>query len=191
MMKQIDEFKLESDLEYRFAYLSEFMGFGEGDVAAILASAPALSKVVPGLVDAVYEKLFTYDATKRHFVPLNSGYTGPAAPSLADLTTDHPSIKFRKDKLARYLARLVTGPYDAKMVTYLDFVGAIHTAKAGSQSIIVPLVQMNVLMGFVSDALLTTIAGMDMSKETKLQTLRAFNKLLWIQNDLITRHYQR
>jgi len=191
MMKHVDELRLEADLGYRFNYLSEFMGFGESDVEAILASAAALSTHVPALVDAVYEKLFAYDATKRHFVPINSGYEGPAAPSLEDLTTDHPAIKFRKEKLARYLARLVTGPYDANMVTYLDFVGKIHTEKGGSRAIVVPLVQMNVLMGFVADALLTTIASLDLPGERKLQTLRAFNKLLWLQNDLITRHYQR
>jgi hypothetical protein len=190
-MKQIDEGKLESDLGYRFSYLSEFMGFGERDVATILATAPALSEHVPALVDAVYEKLFAYEATKRHFVPPNSGYAGPAAPSLTDLSVDHPAIKFRKDKLARYLGRLVTGPYDTNMVTYLDFVGKIHTAKAGSPNIVIPLVQMNVLMGFVADALLATLAGLDLPADRKLLTLRAFNKLLWLQNDLITRHYQK
>lgn len=45
-------------------------------------------------------------------------------------------------------------------------------------------------MGFVSDALITTILSLNLDAETNSRTLRAFNKLLWLQNDLITRHYQ-
>jgi hypothetical protein len=65
----------------------------------------------------------------------------------------------------------------------------MHTPKAGSKNIHVPLVQMNALMGFVSDALLATILGLEVDNETKTRALRAFNKLLWLQNDLISRHY--
>ena len=49
---------------------------------------------------------------------------------------------------------------------------------------------MNALMGFVSDALVGAILGFGLDRETEVRTLRAFNKLLWIQNDLINRHYQ-
>src|SRR5262249_15070007 len=98
-------------------------------------------------------------------------------------------VRFRKHHLAVYLKQLVTGAYDGKMVGYLDFVGKIHTPKAGSKEINVPLVQMDALLGFVSDALLATILALDLDAETKATTLRAFNKLLWLQNDLIVRHY--
>ena len=53
-----------------------------------------------------------------------------------------------------------------------------------------PLVQMNALMGFVADALTATILGLGLDREKAVRTLRAFRKLLWIQNDLIARHYQ-
>ena len=62
-------------------------------------------------------------------------------------------------------------------------------AKAGAPDIQVPLVQMNALMGFVGDALTATILGLGLPREREVQTLRAFNKLLWLQNDLINRHY--
>ena len=148
-MEKIQETRLETDLEYRFGYLAAFVGFGPADVAAIHAAAPLLAPLVPGLVDAVYVKLFTYDATKRHFVPKQHGYEGPVPASLEELTPDHPLIQFRKQHLGRYLAALVSKPYDSKMVSYLDFVGKIHTPKAGAQ-LNVPLVQMNALLGFVS-----------------------------------------
>ena len=189
-MKNIDEQKLESDLGYRFGYVTEFMGFGEDDIAAIHGSAAHLAPIVPQLVDAVYEKLFSYDATKRHFVPRQSGYDGDVPDSVESLQMDHEMIEFRKQHLGRYLERLVTKPYDENMLNYLDLGGKMHTPKAGSKELDVPLVQMNALMGFVSDALLATILGLGLDAETTARTLRAFNKLLWLQNDLITRHYQ-
>jgi hypothetical protein len=188
-LKHIDECRLELDLGYRFGYLAEFMGFGPEDVAAIHASAPHLAPLVPALVDAVYVRLFACDSTKRHFVPRQFGYEGRVPGNLADLTLDHEQIQFRKAHLANYLKRLVTGAYDGKMVNYLDLVGKIHTPKAGSKEINVPLVQMNALMGFVADALLAAVLGLDLDAQAKARALRAFNKLLWLQNDLITRHY--
>jgi hypothetical protein len=189
-MTHIDEPRLESDLAYRFGYVSEFIGLGADDVAAIHAAAPKLAPLVPTLVDAVYDRLQRQDATWRHFLPRQSGYEGDVPASLADLRMDHPQIAFRKQHLGRYLAALVTRPYDRKMVEYLDVVGKMHTPKAGSKALDVPLVQMNALMGFVSDALTATVLGLGLDRDTEVKTLRAFNKLLWVQNDLITRHYQ-
>ncbi len=188
-MQNIDEPRLETDLQYRFQYVAQFMGFGEDDIATIHGAAPLLAPLVPGLVDAVYEKLYQYDATWRHFLPRQSGFEGEVPMTLVDLTPDHPQIQFRKQHLGNYLAKLVTTPYDAKMVQYLDFVGKMHTGKAGSANIHVPLVQMNALLGFVADAVNATILGADLPLEAKTKAIRAFSKLLWIQNDLIVRHY--
>ncbi|WP_020471799.1 protoglobin family protein [Zavarzinella formosa] len=188
-MQTIDEPRLESDLAYRFGYVAEFMGFGEADIAAIHGAAGALAPLVPGLVDAVYAKLFNYTSTWRHFVPRQDGFTGGLPMALEDLPPDHPVIAFRKEHLSRYLVTLVTKPYDGKMLSYLDMVGKMHTNKAGSKNIHVPLVQMNALMGFVADAFNATILGLGLDRATEVATLRAFGKLLWIQNDLITRQY--
>lgn len=189
-MIHIDERRLESDLTYRFQYVSEFLGFGEDDIEVIHAAATSIAPLVPTLVNAVYDKLHLYDATWRHFVPRQSGYDGDVPKNLAEVTVDHEMIKFRKQHLGRYLAALVTKPYDGKMVAYLDMVGKMHTPKAGSDQLNVPLVQMNALLGFVSDALTNAILGLDLERDVEVRTLRAFNKLLWLQNDLINRHYQ-
>ena len=188
-MTTIDEPRLESDLGYRFEYLAGFMGFGPDDIAAIHGAAPALAPLVPGLVDAVYQKLYSYTATWRHFLPRQHGYTGDIPADMAHLTPDHPQIKFRKEHLGRYLVALVTKPYDGKMVEYLDMVGKIHTDKAGSKQINIPLVQMNALMGFVADAFNATILGLKLDRDTEVNTIRAFSKLLWLQNDFIVKHY--
>jgi hypothetical protein len=189
-MQRIDERRLESDLGYRFGYVAEFIGLGPVDIEAIHGAAALLAPRVPGLVEAVYEKLFGYDATKRHFVPRQTGYEGVVPVSLEELSQDHPQILFRKQHLGRYLVNLVSKPYDGKMVGYLDMVGKIHTSKGGNPELSVPLVQMNALMGFVADALTATILDLGLEREQEVRTLRAFQKLLWVQNDLITRHYQ-
>lgn len=86
--------------------------------------------------------------------------------------------------------QLLGRSYDAKMVQYLDMVGKIHTPKAGNKEIDVPLVQMNALMGLLADILTEAIVQQPIDASTSLRTLRAFHKLLWIQNDFINRHYQ-
>lgn len=190
MLRHIDESRLETDLGYRFTYVTEFMGLDGEDIRAIHAAAAYLAPVVPGLVDAVYDKLATYDATWRHFVPRQAGYDGPVPDSVDALTMDHEQIQFRKSHLQRYLVRLVTADYDADMVRYLDVVGEMHTPGKGSERINVPLVQMNALLGFVADALHATIFSLALPREEETCTIRAFSKLLWVQNDLINRHYQ-
>jgi len=190
-MTHIDEPRLETDVAYRFNYVANFIGFGADDIAMVHAAAPLLAPLVPGLVDAVYSKLIQQDATWRHFLPRQHGYSGEVPITLEQLTLDHPQIAFRKQHLGRYLVALVTKPYDGKMVEYLDMVGKIHTAQAGSKELVIPLVQMNALMGFVADAFTATIIGLKLDRETEVKALRAFGKLLWIQNDLIARHYAK
>jgi hypothetical protein len=189
-MKHIDDARLDSDPGYRFEYLSEFMNFTTEDMAVVHGAAQHLGPLVPTLVDVVYVKLFSYDATRKPFLPRQAGYEGPVPESIEALTPDHEMMKLRKQHLARYLERLVTRPYDDSMVKYLDMVGRIHTARAGNPEIVVGLVHMNALLGFVADAITSTIFGLGLPRESEIAAVRAFNKVLWIQNDLINRHYQ-
>lgn len=190
-MQTINEVRLETDLGYRYSYLAEFIGFTDQDIETIHDTAPLIAPLVDGLVDAVYDKLSSYDCTWRHFVPRQAGYEGETPASMEELTMDHPQIAFRKQHLARYFERLVTAEYDEKMVSYLDMVGKMHTPKAGSDELLVPLVQMNALLGFVADAINATILGLDIPDDAKAAAVRSFGKLLWIQNDLINRHYAK
>lgn len=188
-MKSIDEARLETDPQYRFEYLADFMGFGPEDAALIQSSAPFLGPLIPQLVEKTYEKLLSYDATARHFVPRQAGYEGPLPGGVSNLTQVHPQIRFRKEHLSRYFMQLLGRSYDAKMVQYLDMVGKMHTPKAGNKEIDVPLVQMNALMGLLADTLTEAISQQPLDAATSFRTLRAFQKLLWIQNDFINRHY--
>lgn len=188
-MQQIDESKLETDLQYRYDFLADFIGFGPEEVSLIQSSAPHLGPRIPELVEQTYHKLLSYDTTARHFVPRQDGYAGDVPTDVTALSATHPQIQFRKDHLNRYFLQLIGRSYDAKMVLYLDMVGKMHTPKAGNASIDVPLLQMNALMGLLSDILMQSISEWPLDAATAMRTARAFNKLLWIQNDLINRHY--
>ena len=188
-MQSIDEARLETDPEYRYEYLAGFIGFGPSDIKLIQVSAQHLGPRVPEFVEATYRKLLSYDVTARHFLPRQHGFEGPTTADLQSLSLDHPQIKFRKDHLNRYFIQLIGRAYDSKMVRYLDMVGRIHTPKAGNKDINVPLVQMNALMGAISDVVLNSIFDWPIPLEAKVGTMLAFNKLFWIQNDFISRNY--
>lgn len=188
-MKTIDEQQLTEDAQARYDYLAEFIGFTPDDIRLIQGSAPHIGPRIPDLVDQTYRKLLSYDATARHFLVRQEGYDGDVAGRLADLSTEDPQIQFRKDHLNRYFVALIGRSYDAAMVRYLDMVGSIHTSKSGNSGIVVPLIQMNALLGLMSDLITETLISSPLDAETKLQTIRAFQKLLWIQNDFVNRHY--
>ncbi|MCA9185944.1 MAG: protoglobin family protein [Pirellulaceae bacterium] len=189
-MKSVDEARLESDLQYRYDYLAEFIGFTEDDVRRIHGLAARLTPRIPAMVDGTYRQLLSFDATARHFLPRQFGFEGQLPDGLAALGQDAEQIQFRKEHLRRYLQALVGNPYDARMVKYLNVVGKMHTPQSGNKQIDVPLVQMNALMGLLSDTLTETIFDLELDKNEERSTVRAFQKLMWIQNDFINRHYQ-
>jgi hypothetical protein len=142
-MQIIDEKKLGDWLEYRFQYISKFVNFGEDEINAIHSSAPILAPLVPKIVDAVYAKLFSFDVTKQYFLLRNEGYTGGVDANLESLSTESEQIKFRKDHLSKYLVKLVTAKYEGGFLKYLDFVGKLHTNKAGNKQIAIDYIHIN------------------------------------------------
>lgn len=54
----------------------------------------------------------------------------------------------------------------------------------------VDYIHMSALLGFVEDIVVGAVLGMDeIDLAMKGKVIRAFNKVLWIQNDLMARHY--
>ena len=188
-MEKLDEVRLEVDLAYRYEFLKNFIGFGDEDVAAIRKVLAELVPQVSAIVKEQYQKLLAYDATARYFVEGQHGDGGPLSMSLADLTAEHGQVKFRMDHMQRYLMQLLGHSFDGKIALLFDAVGKIHTPKAGNPRINVPLVQMNAFMGMLVDLLTGRLLALNTDYESKINCLRAFQKLLWLQNDFIARHY--
>ena len=172
-MKQIDEQRLESDVAYRYEFLADFIGFTAEDVATIHGLAPKLLPRIPALVDATYDKLLSYHATARHFLPRQHGYEGSLPLSLEALNQEAEQIQFRKEHLRRYLMSLIGNSYDDRMVKYLDVVGKMHTPKMGNKNIDVPLVQMNALMGLLADVLTQSVFDLELDRGEERKVWRA------------------
>ena len=105
--EHVEAQRLYTDPVYRFEYLSKFAGFGQEDIDAIHNAAPAVAPLVDTIVDAVYEKLFSFDSTKAVFLKRNEGFQGCVADDLNALTTENEQIKFRKDFLGKYGSTLL------------------------------------------------------------------------------------
>ena len=188
-MEKLDEQRLELDLAYRYEFLKNFVGFGPADVAAIRKVLAELVTLMPDIVKDQYQKLLAYDATARHFVEPQHGCAAPPPESLADLSVEQGQVKFRMDHMQSYFMQLLGHAFDSRIAVLLDAVGKMHTPKTGNPNINVPLVQMNAFMGMLADLLAGRVLAMNTDDDTKINCLRAFHKILWIQNDFITRHY--
>ena len=72
----------------------------------------------------------------------------------------------------------------------------MHTGKAGFKhrekrpELRVEYIHMNALLGYVMDIVISAVMDMDViDTPTKSAMIKAFNKVIWIQNDLFARHY--
>ncbi|MDG3004588.1 protoglobin family protein [Paludisphaera mucosa] len=193
-MKHIDEKRLEADVEYRFQYVAEYIGFGPGDERAIREAAALTLPLVPRLVDEVYDAFHRFDATWRHFLSRQQGkadFGTSLDRRLQELTPEHAMVKTRKHSLGRYFVRLMSEPFDAAMIQYMDAMGRIHNAESHRSRLDVPLVQMNAFLGQLADVIFGLIRGLGLEPDREFALIRAYSKVLWLQNDLVARHYLR
>ncbi|KAJ2157561.1 hypothetical protein GGF46_004423 [Coemansia sp. RSA 552] len=191
-MKHIEHDRLYTDLQYRFEYVCEFIGFGKEDQELIRESGPVVAGLVPTIVDAVYDKLFQYDITWEHFAHKQEGMeAGPKARNVAEVTMGSETIVFRKTMLKRYLTKLVSAEWNAAFVRYLDWVGHIHTTTPLKKSSInVEYIHCNALMGYVAAMVVGALQKCDQwDPETRDGIVNAYNKFFWLQNDLFARYY--
>ena len=73
---------------------------------------------------------------------------------------------------------------------FLSQIGPIHTNQAGSASIDVDYIHINVLLGYLEHLLIDVLCNSDtVDEKSKHGILMAVNKYFWIQNDFLTMHY--
>ncbi|KAL5329132.1 hypothetical protein ACEPPN_002642 [Leptodophora sp. 'Broadleaf-Isolate-01'] len=197
-MQHISATSLE-DLPSRISYLSAFLELTPSDGEALLAAKPLVAPLIPAILDAVYTKLLSFDITAKAFVPKNTDYEGELVKNVHELTLEHPQIALRKDFLKNYLVKLVsttdltpTSPF----WVYLNNVGIMHTGQPGFKhrakrpELRVEYIHMGALLGHVVDIVVGAVMSMDViDNDMKCKVIRALNKVIWIQNDLMARHY--
>ncbi|KAJ2797346.1 hypothetical protein H4R21_004356 [Coemansia helicoidea] len=190
-MERIDRERLHTDLDYRFEYVSRFVGFTEADRDLISKSAPVVAELVPAIVDAVYEKIHNYDVTWASLAQDRERHAGWSSRKEEDVTMGSEVIVFRKTILAKYLKRLVTSKWDSALIAYLDWVGHVHTSTPTKRSNAnVEYIHCVAMLGYLSGAvveMLQTAGNWDQALRDA--TVNAYVKFFWIQNDLFARYY--
>ncbi|KAL9114841.1 MAG: hypothetical protein Q9227_001084 [Pyrenula ochraceoflavens] len=199
-----------SSLADRISYEQSFLNFDPSTTGpAVTSSLPLLQPLLPTLLDAVYTKLLSYDITAKAFAPRQQTHESDAKydgdnSNVTELNLNHPNIKFRKTFLKSYLVKILSTTDwtpQAPIWTYLNNVGLMHTGdtanpgfahRAKKPSLRVEYMHMGLLLGFVEEAVAGAILAStadDWTPEKKAEVILAWNKLLWIQNDLFARHY--
>ena len=191
MTEHVDAAKLNTDVRYRFDYVSKMLGFTKADIGVLNSIAPKLVPVVPGAVDAVYAKLFSFDVTKTVFAKTNVKFTG-AATKGGELDLTPERVTFLKENLSTYFKKVLSqADWDNGFLEYLSNLGKVHANKADSKNINVSYVHMNATLGYVAHLLVEAVLNnsMGFDEKTKNAAILALNKFVWIQNDLFTMHY--
>jgi hypothetical protein len=200
-VQHVDPAALRKDLTARIAFLKSFLNFTDDDGAAIQSSAGVIAPALPAVLDAIYTHLISYDVTAKAFArpqPEQKDSDGKVA-DVSELSLDHPNILHRKDFLKVYFVKLVSNSdwsNESPFWNYLDKVGLMHTGEPGFRhrqkrpELRVEVMHVSLLLGFVEEIVLKATLGADeLDLATKTKVISAFNKLLWIQNDLFQKHY--
>lgn len=194
IMEHLDHDKLYTDMQYRYKYVAKFIGFTEKDQEMLHKSASVVAGLVPTLVDAVYDRLFQFDATWEHFAYDQEGIKVKDSSKRGDVnqvTMDSEVIKFRKTMLTKYLKKLVTSEWNVSYLKYLDWVGHIHTTTPLKKSTInVEYIHCNALFGYLSSVVIESLSKCtEWDDDTRVAIASAYNKFFWIQNDFFAKYY--
>ncbi|OBZ76461.1 hypothetical protein A0H81_03743 [Grifola frondosa] len=217
--QEVDPFLIKNSLEDRVAYLTDFLNFTSRDAEVITKVAPSVNEIIPTLVDDLYAKLFEFDITKKVFMNRNQGFDGPLPSKLEDLTLNSAQIVFRKVSvrasmqafvinimpvkvfMKAWARRVLTADYsNGKTWAYMDKVGIMHTGASpfkhqrtmGITPLNVPYRDCALTLGWVQTVLQTAILQLSdniVTVSEKIEAVSAINKVIWIQNDLFSRHY--
>ena len=207
-MQHIDASSLSTHLPSRITYLQSFVAFTPSTDGELITSLkPVLAPLLPGLLDAIYTHLLSYDVTAASFMPAQEslsadGKAGSAETEVTSLNLQHANIKHRQDFLRAYLIR-VLGNRDwspeSGFWRYLDNVGSVHTGKRQTKNktkLRVELVHILALMAWLQNQIVTVVMGLEegageggWTVERKTEVVKAFSRFWWIQSDLFARHY--
>ena len=185
-----------TSLPHRLSYTLSFLSLTPSTGASINASAPYLGPLIPTVLDAVYTKLLSYDITAASFMPPTQPSETSTPQSPTELSLNHAHIRRQKTFLKAYLLKIATNEDwspTASIWTYMDKVAMMHTGvqRGGKRpELRVEYMQLGLLLGYVEDIVTEAVMAIDdLDVNAKGDVVRAWNKVLWVQNDLFARRY--
>ncbi|KAJ6440002.1 globin-like-protein [Purpureocillium lavendulum] len=188
-MRHVEREDLYTNLEQRILYLHSFLDFSSRDIEALVTGAKYVKALIPAIVNIVYKKLLQYDITARAFTTRSTSFDGPV-----DEVPDEnsPQILHRKMFLRAYLAKLCSDPSKMEFWEYLDKVGMMHVGLGRRHPLHIEYVHLGACLGFIQDIMTEAILShprLHLSRKTAL--VKALNKVIWIQNDLMAKWHVR
>ncbi|CAF3513708.1 unnamed protein product [Rotaria sp. Silwood1] len=191
MAGHIDKTLLDTDLRYRFDYVSKFLNFTANDIAILNTFSQIAHPLIPSWVEGSYQKLLESDITTQYFLTKNYGFEGTMTTDATQVTVKSEQMIFRINHMRKYLSRILRQRiWNDAFLDFLSNVGKMHTNMAGARSINVDYIHINALFGHLQNVLIDAVLSNDeIDAATKKATLLALNKLFWIQNDLFVMHY--
>ncbi|CAF1459583.1 unnamed protein product [Adineta ricciae] len=191
MSEHIDGSRLDTDLRYRFDYLSKFLNFTSDDITALNTLARVATPLINSVAEIIYQKLLEYDITKNYFLRTTHDFKGAMTTDGNQLTLQSEQILFRIHSIRKYLCRILRqSTWNDAFLEYISNVGKIHTNLAGTHSIDVDYIHVNALFGYLEHVLIDGVIHHDeIDERRKNEIIIALNKLFWIQNDFFSMHY--
>nr|ACD54784.1 hypothetical protein [Philodina roseola] len=191
MSEHIDKARLDTDLRYRFTYVSKFVNFTTDDIAALNKFAKVANPFIHSVSDTIYQKLLAYDITRNHFVDHDDDSKSGSPVDASHLTLESEQMLFRIHSIRKYLCRILRQPlWNDAFLEYLSNVGKIHTNMLGKRSLNVDYIHINALFGYLEHSFMDAVLANDeIDDAMKKDMIIAISKLFWIQNDFFTMNY--
>lgn len=179
------------NLRLRFEYVAKFVNFTSEDISILNLLGKTSETFIPMIVDKVFQRFLDFDVTKRYFLMRHFGYTGTVTVNESELNLESEQMIFRRLSLVKYLKRILRQKvWNDAFLEYLSFVGKIHTRFAGTHSVDIDYIHMNISLGYIQHLLIESVlANQQFDWPTKQSAILALNKLFWIQNDFFAMHY--
>ncbi|PON23343.1 hypothetical protein TGAM01_v207870 [Trichoderma gamsii] len=184
-IRHIQREELYTNLEMRIQYLHSFLDFSSRDIDALVNDSKYIKALIPAVANIVYKKLLQYDITAQAFTVRSTSYEGP----LDEIPDENsPQILHRKMFLRAYLSKLCSDPSKMEFWEYLDKVGMMHVGLGRKHPLNVEYIHLGACLGYIQDVLNEAILSHPrLHIQRKIALVKALNKVIWVQNDLMAR----
>ena len=119
-----------------FRYMAEFVGFCDGDIAAVRETRFIVEKYLPKMIGEFYAHLLRYPPTRKYFLK-------------KDGSIDQEYLQLRMHHQNNFWRRVSSGVYDDEFASFVDYVGRAHTSHGADEHIYIPECYVIGMIGFV------------------------------------------
>lgn len=179
MAEHVDRTRLNTDLRYRFDYLSKFLNFTNNDIIILNSLVPILLPHIPSIAETIYNKLQSFHMEKEVFGSHDSNGTSEKNSNISNF-------------LLVYLQRTLSQTeWNEEFLQYLSDIGELSLHENDGQSIQMDYTHINMFLAYLEHLLINTIwTSEQMDMRTKQSAIKAMNKFIWIQNNFIAMHHE-